>query len=236
VSVGCAPDRAGDAAACVLGALEPQEADAFLRHAGSCIVCRDELQQFGSVVDALALAVPQQEAPARLRRVVMREVRRSLGSATSRPARRPAAEIRWPRLRDRGPVAALLGGVAVAMALLAIVLGAPGSPTPAARTFAATLHGVRGSAELRLGSNHSALIVRGMPEPALGRIYEVWVRHGHGAVAATDVLFGVTSSGSALVEVPGNPSTISEVLVTEEPSGGTRAPTTAPLITVALRD
>ncbi len=36
-----------DVAAYALGALEPAEAEAFVRHLESCAVCRDELDAFG---------------------------------------------------------------------------------------------------------------------------------------------------------------------------------------------
>jgi hypothetical protein len=58
----------------------------------------------------------------------------------------------------------------------------------------------------------------------------MWVQHGNKAPVPTGTLFGVTASGSAAVGVPGNLSGVSAVLVTQEPAGGTLAPTSAPLI------
>ena len=41
----------GDAAAYVLGALEPDEVEAFRLHMASCVVCRDEVAAFEQVTD-----------------------------------------------------------------------------------------------------------------------------------------------------------------------------------------
>ena len=66
-------DCGGDAAAYVLGALEPGEAEAFRAHMHECAVCRDEVEALGGVVQALPMAAPQYLAPRGLRRRVMRE-------------------------------------------------------------------------------------------------------------------------------------------------------------------
>ena len=49
----------GDAAAYVLGALDPQELEAFRAHLEQCTICRDEVAEFGLVMEALPIAVPQ---------------------------------------------------------------------------------------------------------------------------------------------------------------------------------
>jgi hypothetical protein len=50
----------------------------------------------------------------------------------------------------------------------------------------------------------------------------------------TGTLFGVSSSGTASIGVPGSLNGISAVMVTDEPAGGSPAPTTAPLIVARL--
>ena len=69
-----------------------------------------------------------------------------------------------------------------------------------------------------------------LPQLPAGRIYQMWVQRGGAQPVPTGTLFGVTSSGSASVGVPGSLSGVSAVMVTQEPSGGSPAPTTAPLI------
>ena len=68
-------DCGNDAAAYVLGALEPEELEAFRRHLASCVVCRDEVAAFSQVADALPMAAPQYATPRALRRRLLRDLR-----------------------------------------------------------------------------------------------------------------------------------------------------------------
>ena len=82
----------GDAAAYLLGALEPVDAERFRQHAESCPACREELAVMRTVVDALPLTAPQHQAPRALRRRVMRDVR----SDSAAPARSVRPRRRFP--------------------------------------------------------------------------------------------------------------------------------------------
>jgi anti-sigma-K factor RskA len=223
-------DCGGDAAAYVLDALEPQEAEAFRRHLDSCIVCRDEVAAFERLVDVLPGAAPQFRAPNSLRRRVRREVRRS----TPSPYRAQAATSagRWrglsvPRLR----VAGAAGALAVAIAALVILLGSSGgAPT---RTIAAAVTG-QGTAQLRVGGDHAELVVHNFPAPPSGEVYEVWLQRGSGRVSPTPTLFSVTSQGDADVGVSGKLSGVRAVMVTPERAGGSLVPTHAPVLVARL--
>jgi len=105
-------DCAGDAAAYLLGALEPDEAEAFRVHLESCVVYRDELAALGWVVDAVALSAPAQPVPRRLRRRVFRAVRAEPRST----ARSGPSAPRWLGV----PRPALAGLAALAVAGLAV--------------------------------------------------------------------------------------------------------------------
>ena len=107
--------------------------------------------------------------------------------------------------------------------IVAFGLGSGGSGT---RTIQASA----GSAELRIAGGHGDLIVHRLPQLPPGRIYEMWVQRGNATPTPTGTLFGVTPSGTAAVGVPGSLSGISAVLVTQEPAGGTLAPTSSPVI------
>ena len=63
------PDCGHDAAAYVLGALEPHEVEPFRRHLRGCVVCRDEVAALGEVVAALPMAAPQLAVDPALRQV-----------------------------------------------------------------------------------------------------------------------------------------------------------------------
>jgi anti-sigma-K factor RskA len=213
-------ESCGDAAAYALGALDEREAAAFARHLETCIVCRDELEAFAAMTGRLALAAPQYAAPPHLRQAVLSEVRP--------PARRR------PRARARArPAMAFAAGLA-ALALVLIGVGALAPSRQASRTVVAAVHG-SGRAELRIAGGHGELIVRHFPAPPSGQIYEVWlVRRGVAEPQPTSALFGVTSAGDGVVEVPGSLASVAAVLVTTEPAGGSRVPTSPAVIDARL--
>jgi anti-sigma factor RsiW len=208
----------GDAAAYVLGALEPEEATAFERHMATCVVCRDEVDQFGHVVEVLALAPRQYEAPGELRRSVLRQIRRP----------RASPRIRFSTVRLGTGLAAGLAAAVVA------VVAITGGGTPGTHVLAAQVIGVPGQAELRVSDARATLVVDHLPQPAAGHIYEVWVERRHGAPQPTKALFGVTTAGAGVVMVPGSVRSVDEVMVTQEPDGGSPVPTTAPVIVAHL--
>ena len=206
-----------DAAAYVLGSLEPAEADAFRRHIAECDACRDEVAAYEQITHALPAASAQKPVPRELRRRVLKEVRATpkAGGAPSR--------VTVPRSwRPRAAWGGALAAVAVVV-ILAIVLSSGGSGT---RTIEASA----GSAELRITGDHADLIVHRLPQLPAGRIYQMWVQRGNGRPLPTGTLFSVSAGGTAAVGVPGTLSGDSAVLVTQEPAGGTPAPTSAPVI------
>ena len=122
------------------------------------------------------------------------------------------------------------------MVSLAVVVGAQLGSGPSSRTrvIQARVAGSPGSAELRVTDGRGELLVRHLPLPTAGRIYEVWLQRGHRPPAPTKALFGVTSSGAGDVGIPGDLSGVSAVLVTPEPTGGSLVPTHAPVIVVPI--
>ena len=210
-----------DAAAYVLGALEPAEAEAFRRHLADCTACQNEVAELEHVTGSLADATVRREVPSALRRRVLSEVRATPKAAGQVPSRTK------PRRAPRRPAVAWGGALAAAVLVIAVVLvialGGGGSST---RTIQAST----GSAELRIADGRADLIVHRLAPLPAGRIYEMWVQRGSAAPTPTGTLFAVTSSGTAAVGVPGGVSGVSAVMVTQEPSGGTPAPTTAPVI------
>jgi anti-sigma-K factor RskA len=222
-------DCGGDPAAYVLGALEPDEAAAFEAHMRTCVVCRDEVQAFRGTADALALAVPQYEAPKALRRRVMRAVRDEPSPQQARRRRAPA--LAWLGLR---PAWAGVAAVATVAAVAALTLGLTLGSSGGARTLQASVIGVPGSAQVRVANGRAELIVAHMPPPPAGKIYEVWLKRGSAAPAPTRTLFSVTRAGRADVGVAGRLSGVTEVLVSPEPAGGSLSPTHTPVIVARL--
>ncbi len=221
-------DRGDDAAAYVLGALEPREAAEYVRHLTVCTRCREELAALTPVADALASAVPQLAAPTELRRRVIRAAKERPNETIERVDRR---ERKPSRLTTRR--IALGAGIATACvaAVLAFV-AIQGRDT--SRVVSASVIGSPGAAQLRISHNRGELVVSHLPPPPAGRIYEVWVRRGSTSPAPTSALFSVTGGGTATVDVPGDLRGVSQILVTQEPAGGSRVSTHRPLIVASL--
>lgn len=207
----------GQAAAYVLGALEPAEVEAFRRHIEECAACREEVAALEQVADALPAATEPQRVSKALRRRVMREV---CASPQAKAAGRKATVRSWrPAVAWGGALAALV----VVAVVLAVTLGSGGPSTRVVQASA-------GNAQLRIAGSRADLIVHRLPPLPAARIYEMWVQRGHARPVPTGTLFGVTSNGAASVGVPGGINGVSAVLVTQEPAGGSLAPTSAPVI------
>ena len=207
-----------NAAAYALGALEPAEAEAFRAHIAECAACRDEVAAYEGVTGALPAADGSYEVPRDLRRRVMREVR-----ATPKAA--PTARAYTVRVPTRFPLAwgGALAAVVVAV-IVAVALSSGGSG--GTRVIQASV----GSAQLRVAGGRADLVVHRLPPLPAGRIYEMWVQRGNAAPTPTGTLFSTRANGSANVGVPGSLNGVSRVMVTQEPAGGTLAPTSAPVI------
>jgi anti-sigma-K factor RskA len=229
-------ERSVDAGAYVLGALDEHEIEPFREHMAACAVCREEVGQLQEVTDSLAIAVPRAQAPPEVRARLMAvvggeaELLRAAGHEADRPVRaRP--RWRWRLFPALAATCALVAGVLIGTLVLNTgsgqqtrVIQAQVLP-PAGHDATATLHKVGSRVELR---------VMGMPTPALGRIYEVWLKDGSQAPRPTDALFSVTGRGNGTVGVPGDLRGVSKVMVTEEPIGGSLKPTRNPVIVASV--
>jgi anti-sigma-K factor RskA len=227
-----------DAAVYVLGALERDELTGYREHLSSCAQCRAEVAELQPVVDELPTSAPRAVASAALRERILTTVRAEaeLLSAAGHEADRPARpRSRW---RPRSDLALGIGAAAAAgLAALVAVLIAMGSSGHAKLTVTEGEGlGAARSAQvsLRQRDGRAELVVAHMPQPALGRIYEVWLSRGPHDARPTKALFSVTGDGSGAVGVPDSLDGVREVMVTSEPAGGSSHPTTSPLIRVAL--
>src|SRR5271167_115767 len=135
-------DCGRDAAAYVLGALTSEEAEAFRRHLGTCVVCRDEVAALKVAADSLPLAASQLPAPRRLRRRVVSDVHKQPSGVPAVGARRS------PRTGLARGAVALGGALAVAAAVGVVVLASSGSSR--ARIVQASVSAPTGSAVVRL--------------------------------------------------------------------------------------
>lgn len=222
-----------DSAAYVLGALEPDETTRFQTHLRGCAQCREDVVLLQAGVEVLARDVPPIPMPGELRDRVMRQVRseaellHAAGAGADRPQPR---RRRIPRLTLLGAALAAACGLAVG----GIFLGSGGqlhSQTVSAQV-ASTAAG--GRAQLVRTGTHAELVVSGIPQPPRGHIYEVWVAGANGVPQPTDALFSVDRAGRGSIDVPGSLRGLRRLMVTAEPLGGSRHPTSAPIIIASI--
>jgi anti-sigma-K factor RskA len=233
-AAGC--EECVDAAPYVLGALELEEAERYREHLGTCATCRAAVAELQLAVDALPTTVPPTVVSAAMRERVLATVRseaellRASGHQADQPANPPGL-WRSRRISLLATGVAIAAGVAVAAAI-AINSGSSTRELVTPGHLAASVHG--GHASLRQIDGRGELVVSGIPQPPLGKIYEVWLSGAAGSPQPTDALFSVTSRGSGSVNIPGGLHGVKEVLVTSEPLGGSSHPTSPPLIRVPV--
>lgn len=224
-----------------LGACPPGEADAMRDHVAGCAACSAELAALSSVRTALLTSVPQQTASPAVKRLVMDQVRADaelFGAASARPRQAaPAGLLARFAARMRVPVPAL--GFAAAL-LIALAVGATqlggSSNTAVTRSVRATVDGTQapgGSAKVLIRDGRAQIMVRGLPDPGNGRVYEIWLQRGK-TLKPTSTLFSVDSKGRGEATVPGTVDAVDHVLVTSEPAGGSQQPTRDPIVAAAV--
>jgi anti-sigma-K factor RskA len=210
----------------VLGALDAPARRAFEAHLAGCRACAAERDELRGVADALALGVPPRTPPAHLRERVLAEVQREaaiLRAATApEPAPRRRRRFVWPGLAVVGAAAGLALGVVFA--------GDPEAPT---RTIPMAGAGAVGGT-LELSGDEARLRVRGLPTPGPNRVYQVWVQRAGEAPQPTNALFDVARAGTGTVAVPARLHAGDAVIVTDEPGGGSSAPTGEAVLSVTV--
>ena len=108
------------ASAYVLGALEPDEAAAFARHAASCSDCAELVAELRAIRDALPLTVPQVDPPPALKSRIMTAVRAEARSAPS-TAEAPTRPGPLPMRPARRGLSMRILAAAAAVVLIALV-------------------------------------------------------------------------------------------------------------------
>jgi hypothetical protein len=243
-----------DVGAWVLGALPAGHAERFAAHLPGCAVCRREVAELQMVADTLPLVAEQVAPPPELKDRIMSAVRAeadvleaagpeadaiaapAVAEEPARPARPAAARERpwWrrPLLALRPVPAAFAAAVLIALGVAGGVL-VSGGDGPSERTVQASVAlptDPAARAALTVEGERATLSVRDFPSPPSGRVYQVWLlRRGQTAPEPTDALFDVRG-GRATVDVPGGVEGVDKVLVTDEPNGGSAAPTRDPVV------
>ena len=221
-------DRFEDIGAYLLGALEPDEHEAFERALETDPRLRHEVDQLRFVAAALPASAEQLAPPPDLKRRVMAIVEAEAALIHPDRQAQPAPERRrWWQVSQQPRLAF------AALAVL-FVLGAGALIGQAVTGDDRTVIAAEvGDARLidRGDDEHATLEVEQLPPPGADHTYQVWIQHeGEKAPAPTNALFSTRNDGTASVDVPGSLDDVEAVLVTQEPKGGSQTPTTDPVI------
>lgn len=231
----------GEVAAHVLGALDPDEARSFEAHAETCAECRREIAQFSGVVDALPVTAPQIAPPPELKHRIMAVVDaeaallRAAGPEADRPVAVAPRRRRW-RFRLAPFPAAALASVLLAIGVAGGLLLGGGddgaSPAPVSTYVAEAPGGAKVLVEVSGG--RAELVLENMPEPPRDRVWQVWLREEGRAPEPSATLFTTAPDGRTRVAIAEDVTDYDTVLVTAEPRGGSREPTSSPVIAANL--
>jgi anti-sigma-K factor RskA len=235
-----------DVAAYMLGGLEPGEAAELERHAEGCERCQAEIRWLTPALDALPEGVERLEPPRELRQRLMAEVRADVGegaavrgdSRAAKPGLLDRASA-WIRDLGSGPMGLRpVAGVAVAALVVVAVAGfaigggiGSGSDSGSASTVVTSEPSGLTARMVNEGDGGSLHLANVKPLPS-NRVLEAWVRRD-GNVEPVRALFVPDRKGQASTELP-DMNGVEAVMVTTEPRGGSRAPTSSPLITIAV--
>jgi len=216
----------------VLGALDENERAAFEEHLAGCPACREEVDELRPAVEVLPISVEPLDPPPALKARIMAEVEReaSLLAAAGPEADRPPAREPARRRRRFSLHIPRLVPVAVAAVLLivgvAIGVGVGELGSPSERTVTAQVSDAPGATlQLEVNGEEGRLMARGLPAPPNGRVYQVWLKRDGHAPEPTAALFMPSRDGAATASVPGSLEGVDQVMVTDEPDGGSPQPT-----------
>ncbi|MEU8885366.1 anti-sigma factor [Streptomyces hydrogenans] len=237
------------AAAYALDALDPAERDDFTAHLPHCEDCRRDVAEFGATAARLAAATAQEPPPA-LKQRTMAAVDGVRQLPPRLPANGPARRLLHGLRRKAVPLA-LAASLAAAVSFAGIaawqhqesqdaqqqaqqaeqqldevstVLAAPDARAVHGRATNGALTTVVSSAR----QNQAVFTATGLPAPAPGTTYQLWLDHD-GTMQPAGFIHA-----DGTVPLDGDPADATAVGLTLEPSTGSPRPTTSPLLLLAL--
>ena len=214
----------------VLGAVSKEEAASVAAHIRSCRECEAEIATLSSAVDLLASGVePLQPPQGFTERVLQRAVQeRDAGTSRARP-----------RVQRWQTWAALAAALAVFAGLGAYAIDARNEAAAQRRIASALIRGAAGTdlkgpagvaAKVVPTDSGGIFVATGLEDPGDDRVYQLWFLRGGMPVSGGTF---VGSDGVAVLRTARSPNAFDAVAVTVEPAGGSRRPTTNPLLSSA---
>lgn len=194
-------------AAFALGALDGNDAAEVVAHLHTCQECQAEYDALRPVVTAVGNAVGAEMVPSPfLKARIMQQVRA--------PRARPAWNFQWL-------------AYAFAAACLLLAIGFAG--------ITVQQQGVINT--LARASGHRIYVVaHGLPPLPSGKVYQMWTLAKGATNVEPSVTFVPDSAGNALIPVSANPSTTAEAAISVEPLGGSKQPTSKPIVVIPIQN
>jgi anti-sigma-K factor RskA len=190
-------------AAYALDALEPEEAEAYERHLGSCDQCREQLAELSETSAALAFGTVSPAPPPALRTSILDAAAAERSNVV-------------PLVRHNPWLARGLAVAAAAVACVAVGLGVALSQSSKPQQRWTVAVGRDGKATLS---------VSGLAAAPSGKAYEAWIIPAGRAPRRAGLFSGSTSGVHLRGVVPQHAT----VAVTVERTGGVDAPTSTPI-------
>jgi len=208
-----------------VGGLEPADRADLERHLATCAACRQLSAQYVDVASLLPAALDPVQPPARLRRNLMAQVYAEATSKITQPW--------WQRFVNAIPAnraITAVGALAVVAALVFGIWGMPGrrqvSPTTSYTVSGGTSQeSVTGTLDVDTTANESVLTVQGLAPLPTTQVYEVWLIPAHGAPKGVAFLAPNPAGSTWTAVVSGSLNGYDSIAATNEPTGGSPAPT-----------
>jgi anti-sigma-K factor RskA len=251
------PDLHALTGAYAVDALDAAERERFERHLGRCPSCEHEVRGMQETATRLAIAVAA-PPPAGLKAAVLTAAAQTrqhppvldADPEAAAPARarhrHGGARSRW-RFRLAVPVAALATAAAIA---LGVTVGVQQGRLDQVRSQQHEVTAVLSAPDARIVSGRTALgghttmvvaasqgkmvfTATGLPALAHARVYQLWLLTPAGG-AIPNGLLPKASAGATAPVITAGPPPGDQVAVTVEPAGGSKQPTSKPIVVLAL--
>ena len=218
-----------------LDCLDGDEAVRVYEHLAVCADCRAELRSYQAVADQLALAVPDADPPADLKRLLMKRAQSAHPTLTSQP-RTSWWEQVTKLLQRNAPVWGLVSLLLIVALLISNLwlwgqLGRPQSAIEPGVLRTIDLTGTDVSPQstgllvVSVDGEHGTLVVDGLAPLSQEQQYQLWlIQDGQ---RTSGGVFSVSEEGygSLWISSPEPLSSYSSFGITIEPAGGSPGPT-----------
>ena len=251
------PDLHALTGAYAVDALEPAERERFERHLGRCSSCAREVRGMQETATRLAVAVAAPPPPgmkaAVLTAAAQARQHPPVVDADAEEEALPQARHRHGGARSRRrfrlavPVAAVAAAAAIA---LGVTVGVQQSRLDRVEAQQHQVTAVLSAPDARIVSGRTALgghttmvvsasldkmvfTAAGLPALAHARVYQLWLLTPAGG-AIPNGLLPTASAGATAPVISSGPPRGDQVAVTVEPAGGSRQPTSKPIVVLSV--